>query len=145
MDSAPPDTAPPDTGPPPCPTGYSRSLSGSSSCYRIVATGRTWQQAETDCESAGAHLIVVNDAAEDAFVPPRHWMGYSETVSDGDWVWVTGTTDSGYTGWASGEPAFGGAACAVQRTDGWHDDNDYENKSYVCEHDGVMADGSAWE
>ncbi len=143
-DTAPPDTRPPDATPA-CPSGYDRSLGASRSCYRIVSTTRTWQDAERDCESDGAHLIVVNDSVEDDFVPDYHWMGFSETVTDGDWRWVTGSRNSGYLGWAGGEPAYGGAACAVQRPDGWHDDNDYESKAYVCEHDGDAADAAAWE
>ncbi len=139
------DTAPPDTGPPPCPSGYTRVLPDRTSCYRVSGSSRTWQEAERDCETDGAHLVVVDDAMEDDLVPDYHWIGYSETITDGDWLWVTGAGASSYEGWASGEPRFGGAACAVQRPDGWHDDNDYEDKRYVCEYDGVAADGSTWE
>jgi hypothetical protein len=146
MDSAPRDTAPADTAPPPCPAGYSRSRSGSISCYRFVTTPPLdWQNAERDCESDGAHLIVVNDSAEDDFVPDYHWIGYSETVSEGTFLWVTGAGASSYEVWGGSDPDRSADAwCVVQRPDDWHDDNCFETKSYVCEYDGEPADSTTW-
>jgi len=146
-DSSPPDTGPPDTGPPDtgsgCPSGYSMNVVGT--CYRPVTSPTAdWQSAERDCESDGAHIVVIDDATEDGLIPDRSWIGYTETVTADAWLWVTGSGASSYDGFASGEPRAGGAACAVQRSDGWHDDNCYELKAYVCEFDGRAADPATW-
>jgi len=157
VDAAPPGDAPdgpggvdgdvpPDAALPPdafgCPASYTERVPGS--CYRLVTTGRTWDAAEADCEAAGAHLAVVDDPTENAFVSTNQWIGATENVTPGTFVWVTGAA-LGFTGWATGEPgAAGGASCVEARTDGWHDDNGPELKPYACEYDGVAADPAAY-
>jgi hypothetical protein len=123
-----------------CPVGYAVSPAGG--CYRIVANPLTWQQAEADCENdaVGAHLIVVDDVDEDAMLPDSHWIGYSENVTAGVFLWVTNSSGA-YTGFDLGEPVAGGnGLCVVTRPNGWHDDNCGELKAYVCEFDGIPAD-----
>ncbi len=121
-----------------CPTDYIENANGS--CYRTVSSTATWTVAEADCEddASGAHLIVIDSASEDAMVANFHWIGYTERVSDGEFLWVNGSLGE-YPGFASGEPVSGGAACVVTRSDGWHDDNCGESKVYVCEYDGMPA------
>lgn len=130
-----------------CPAGYGENAFGT--CYRFeTSTPKSWQDAETDCESEGAHLVVVDTQDEDAALPDVHWIGYSETVSEGTYVWVTGAGRSSYENWAiaAGEPdLLQDAYCAVTRPDNWHDDNCFETKSYVCEYDGIVADPSTWD
>lgn len=150
------DGAPPgevDSGPasdaasdaPGCPAGYTPNPFGS--CYRAeTATPRSWQEAEVDCESEGAHLVVVDSADEDAAIPDYHWIGYSETIQEGTFVWVTGPGSSSYESWAPSEPdSTENTYCVVTRPDDWHDDNCFEEKAYVCERDGVVADPSTWD
>jgi len=136
----PPDgpTAGSDGAPFACPTGYQLRVAGS--CLRVVASAVTWDVAEADCESAGAHLVVVDDADEDLSVPDNVWIGFTELVTPGTFQWVTGI-DNGFRGFASGEPgSVGGASCVEARADGWHDDNCPESKNYACEYDGHAAD-----
>jgi hypothetical protein len=133
-----PDASAPDAAS--CPSGYTERVPGS--CYRFDDTPRTWQDAEADCETAGAHLAVVDSSEEDTYVTGNRWIGFTEIVTPGTFVWVTGATIT-HTGWASGEPgAVGGASCVESRSDGWHDDNCPELKPYACEHDGTPADPS---
>jgi len=125
-----------------CPSGY--TLRADHSCYRAVNTARTWDAAEADCETAGAHLAVVDDLTEDGAVPDNVWIGYTELITPGTFKWVTGVAAT-YTGFAAGEPgSVGGASCVEARADGWHDDNCPEAKNYVCEFDGRAADPSAF-
>jgi len=148
VDSAAADTTPSDSRRPDmglsCPSSYSMNVVGT--CYRIVTSPRLdWQDAERACEADGAHLVVVNDAAEDALVPDLHWIGYSETVTEGTFLWVTGAGASSYVVWGGTDPdRLADAYCVVQRPDDWHDDNCYETKPYVCEFDGRAADPAAW-
>ncbi len=121
-----------------CPTNYIENANGS--CYRVVSTSATWTAAEADCEddASGAHLIVIDDATEDAMVANFHWIGYTERVTEGEFLWVNGSSGT-YPGFASGEPVAGGGACVVTRSDGWHDDTCIKSKVYVCEYDGMPA------
>src|SRR5689334_4622198 len=124
LSDAPDASNPPDGEPPPdatlapdsssCPSTYTERVPGS--CYRLVTTARTWDAAEADCETAGAHLAVVDDSTENGFVSTGQWIGASENVTPGTFVWVTGAP-LGFTGWAPGEPgAAGGASCIEART-----------------------------
>lgn len=126
-----------------CPTGYLANVNGS--CYRFVTAAATWMLAEADCEddASGAHLIVVDDATENAMLPPFHWIGYSEIVTAGVFLWVNGST-AAYAGFAASDPVIGGAQCVVTRPDGWHDVNCGGLKSYVCEFDGIPADPTTY-
>lgn len=127
-----------------CPSEYTENAFGT--CYRDVTSGERWQAAEEDCESDGAHLVVVDDAAENAAVPNGRWIGYSETVTEGTFLWVTGAGASTFAGpWGGGDPdRLDDAYCVERRSDGWHDDNCWEAKAYLCEHDGRPADPSTW-
>jgi hypothetical protein len=129
-----------------CPGGYTENAFGS--CYRIVTTPLSWQAAEAECETTtGAHLVVVDNGLEDAALPTatEHWIGYSETVAQGTYLWVTGA-GVGFERWAPTEPdSLADAYCATTRPDAWHDDNCFELKRSVCELDGVAADPAAWQ
>jgi hypothetical protein len=126
----------------PCPTGYTQ---GSTGCHRAVSATADWLTAEKNCEQdgVGAHLVVVDNAAENSALPDNVWIGLSERVTAGVFLTVTGQPQ-GFTAYAPGEPVSGGAACVESRPDGWHDDNCYEQKKYVCEFDGVPASSSAY-
>ncbi len=121
-----------------CPSGF--TLRAPLSCHRPSTTSVAWRDAEVACESDGAHLVVVDDSAEDVALPANVWIGASELVIPGTFKWVTGVA-SAFTRWAPTEPgAVGGASCVEARPDGWHDDNCPELKAYVCEYDGRAAD-----
>jgi hypothetical protein len=127
-----------------CPPAYAPS--GFVTCYRTELVGAAWRSAEADCENDGAHLVVVGSQAEDLALPDQYWIGYSETVVQGTFLWVTGPGASTYTNWASLEPdLLAGAYCTTTRPDNWHDDNCGEAKPYICEHDGIPADPTSWQ
>src|SRR5262245_12171078 len=54
-----------------CPMDYKAETNGG--CYRIGQGVDDWLSAELDCESDGAHLVVVDDAIEDQLVPDSVW------------------------------------------------------------------------
>ena len=35
-----------------------------NSCYKVVLTNKNWEAAGQECQSLGAHLVVIGDAAE---------------------------------------------------------------------------------
>lgn len=130
---------------PRCPAGY--VLNDVGTCYRDVTSGASWQSAEEDCEDDGAHLVVVDSAEELDGIPFGRWIGYSETVMQGTFVWVTGPGASTFAPpWGGTDPdTTADAFCVERRTDGFRDDNCFEAKAYVCEHDGRAADPRTWD
>ncbi|XP_029299312.1 lactose-binding lectin l-2-like [Cottoperca gobio] len=82
-------------------------------CYKYVATGMTWADAELHCVSEGANLVSIHSRAEEDFVRSlvknfdRHekytWIGLSDIHKEGRWMWSDGSAVN-YVFWNSGEP-----------------------------------------
>lgn len=99
-----------------CLNGYYRY---GSSCYKFPGTETTWPLARAACQADGGDLVVINDAAEHAFINSTRlqsssfWIGYTDAAVEGTWAWISPST---YTSWQTswGEPN-GGAAhdCAA--------------------------------
>ncbi len=69
---------------------------------------RTWADAEAWAVGEGAHLVTIDDQAEQDFVYSRfgdaaRWIGLSDAETEGTYVWADGTPFS-YNHWASGYP-----------------------------------------
>jgi hypothetical protein len=106
-------------------------------------TARSWSAAQADCATKGAHLVVINNLAEnahvDALLVTEIWIGYSDQAVEGTFVWAVAT--SSYTNWRpDGNPNDGSGTepqdCAEIDEDGsglWNDDNCPELDTYVCE------------
>ena len=67
-----------------------------------------YSDARRICQTEGGDLASIHSAREnaDAFALTRGattWIGYSDAVSEGSWVWADGTSTD-YTNWAPGEP-----------------------------------------
>jgi hypothetical protein len=109
VDAALPDAAPPDATLPPdasmpltCPTGYQHGMGQNADhCYRFVTPGKSWANAESDCENdnsgggAKPHLIVFSNEAEfndvrQALSTRQIWVGADDLASEGNFVNVTG-------------------------------------------------------
>jgi len=85
------------------------------SLYFINPQSQDANQSELDARQLGAHLVVFNDAAENAAVLAALnssgviasvgavWVGYTDAQSEGNWITLDGTPMS-YLNWAPGEP-----------------------------------------
>lgn len=83
------------------------------STYQLLSSD-TWVNSETFAQSKGAHLLTINDLAENTWLTTQafsqwglshsFWIGYYRNPSNpSQFVWADGST-SGYTNWAPGEP-----------------------------------------
>uniref|UniRef100_A0A3P9HC33 C-type lectin domain-containing protein n=2 Tax=Oryzias latipes TaxID=8090 RepID=A0A3P9HC33_ORYLA len=89
-----------------------------SSCYFFSYTEsssnqKTWQNSRTDCIRREADLIVIDSPAEQKFVSStvhsiaagsRFWIGLTDKVIEGRWVWINNVTEVEQRYWMDGEP-----------------------------------------
>lgn len=127
----------------PCP----RQMRGAHA-YLFCETPARFVDARRFCQDRGYDLIVVDDAAENAFarangpVGVDMYLGFTDEDVEGSWRWVDGRlgwmdgASLGYTNWLAGEPNDGGPGqdCAVIGPDGtWRDLRCVGNLPFVCE------------
>ena len=81
-----------------------------TSAYTLGTPNLSWTAAEAEARAAGGQLVVIDSAAENAFVASTFGdglrsipIGLSDVASEGDWVTPDGDP-APYTNWASGEP-----------------------------------------
>ncbi|XP_060711146.1 hepatic lectin-like [Hemiscyllium ocellatum] len=95
--------------------------------YYFSTQKTTWKEAQTFCESMGAHLVVINNAEEQMYLQQNgrctNWIGLHDTVEEGKWRWVDGTDyDSNMKFWDSSQPNGHEEDCVVMSCSGqWHD------------------------
>lgn len=91
--------------------------SGTNKEYALSSLAMTWTQARAEAQSFGADLVIIQDQAEDTWLYQNMgtladtvfpgtggvWIGLSDHVSEGNFVWVDGSSLS-YTNWAVNEP-----------------------------------------
>lgn len=110
-------------------------MNNSCSLYFINPQFMTGPQAQAYAQSFGANLISVQSASENAdlvqalsnqgFSSNVIWIGYSDAVAEGSFVWYDGAPLS-YSNWAPGEPNDAGGVedCTQIYPDGsWNDLN----------------------
>jgi len=136
-----------------CPQDY-EDLGVAGSKYRFVSPPAAWVDAEADCEndSATAHLVVLDNAAELAVIDPKSggkaWIGFTDRVMENSFLNVTGGSTT-FQPWQNGEPNDGGLEIGSEdcvELDGAeiNDENCPLARSYVCECDAQPALRSAY-
>lgn len=117
--------------------------------YKLIFTTRTWNEAKTDCEARGGHLVTLTSSNENDFVfnlaeQNIIWIGFTDETIEGEWQWVTGEGVN-FTNWKSGEPndADGGEDYTEMYVDGlWKDNGAPAVPSmthyYICEWDDIV-------
>ena len=69
---------------------------------------RSWDDANIQAVAEGAHLVTINDAAEqkwlsEIFGHRPYWIGLTDYATEGEWVWESGEPVN-FTNWAPHEP-----------------------------------------
>ena len=106
--------------------------------YYNPNTTNNWNTAQSQAAAVGATLLTVCSLAENdavwqaavaAGITGGLWLGYSDQVTEGNWVWADGSTCS-FTNWNTSEPSnsscFGSTAgedgAVIQMSNGrWND------------------------
>jgi hypothetical protein len=120
-----------------------------TSKYFFGSMNKGWALAETDCETRGGHLVVIGDETERMAIHNvlggTFWIGISDLVTDGTFVWVTDESTGGYppatgTPWASDPKTTAGDCVQMTGAGGTWSNNDCGNsRNYLCECDGYAA------
>jgi hypothetical protein len=112
--------------------------------YRSEGNTATYADAMASCAAEGGHLAVVTDTAENDYVrsmiSDTSWIGFSDSVSEGNFTWITGSTSS-YNKWSGPQPDDnGGEDCVEVNTNGdWNDQKCAATRGFVCECDPTVA------
>ncbi|XP_062502150.1 hepatitis A virus cellular receptor 1-like [Corticium candelabrum] len=127
--------------------GWTRS---GLSCYLLVSTRTSWDDAETDCVSKGGHLASIASVNENSVVLSLRgtsssdnrdaWIGLHDQVVENTFVWADGT-NSTCTNWdpETNEPNDSGD-CVRIRSDGkWRDHGCSSLYRYVCESNATLS------
>ncbi|XP_019616805.1 PREDICTED: C-type lectin domain family 4 member M-like [Branchiostoma belcheri] len=121
-----------------CPDGWTRNK---QSCYLLVDTPKTWQDARDACHQLQADLASLTTADEQTYmaaqVDDTYWFGLSDIVAEDDWQWEDGTNyDPTVTNWNSNEPNnMNDEDCAEigSHAWGWNDQACTDRNGYICE------------
>ncbi|XP_078374837.1 uncharacterized protein LOC144658301 [Oculina patagonica] len=90
------------------------ALCGSS--YLLFTVRETWSNAQARCRSLGAELVKIESAVENKFLKSTffalsagsfgvtYWIGLSDQVEEGKWMWTDGSLLANYTNWGNNNP-----------------------------------------
>ncbi|XP_062334855.1 C-type lectin domain family 4 member M-like isoform X6 [Osmerus eperlanus] len=77
------------------------------SCYYVSTVMKTWTDSRQDCIGRGADLVIINSLEEQKFLDNLNktvWIGLTDTVTEGNFIWVDGTPLTTPTYWYSPQP-----------------------------------------
>ncbi|MGH0138496.1 UNVERIFIED_CONTAM: hypothetical protein FKN15_076927 [Acipenser sinensis] len=91
----------------------------SNKCYYFSNDTMNWNSSHKNCTSMGGHLVIIETVEEQRFLSEKakqilnntiltmkeelsHWIGLTDVVKEGDWLWVDNTTlNSSTVYWAT--------------------------------------------
>nr|XP_034308987.1 perlucin-like isoform X5 [Crassostrea gigas] len=131
--------------PAPCPHGW---VNRGSSCYAFITdVPATWTEAEVHCNLMQSRLVEIETVVEDEFLEVHllnggfkgdFWIGLSDILVEGEWVWMSTQKVAQYTNWWPGEPNnlhSPGEDCAALtgRLFHWNDFPCLWHRNFICE------------
>jgi len=136
---------------PACPSNYTEL---GNRHYRLATNNTGWTAAASDCADDGVntHLVVISDDAELDLINSTYstenevWIGLSDLVTDGTFLWVTVENTMGYPP-ASGAPwqNLGADPCVLLKVpDGFNTRGCTLNRRSLCECDAYANDVSRY-
>jgi len=95
-----------------CPLGFDSSGLG---CYKLVKSSKQWYSAEVECARHGGNLAVITSDLDQRAVRKyldqqsngmrfAVWIGLTDVMGEGNWMWSNGQQLGRYNNWYPGEP-----------------------------------------
>ncbi|XP_019622808.1 PREDICTED: low affinity immunoglobulin epsilon Fc receptor-like [Branchiostoma belcheri] len=124
-----------------CPSGYERFCEKPDMCYKISTDGKNYTDARSACHADGGRLAMPKDKATNDFLAKAGytnfvWIGLTDEVTEGTWVWEDGTKlGTGWNNWGLGAPTQNDnlSNCATLSATNWFDSNCRGITHYICE------------
>ncbi|XP_036809894.1 C-type lectin domain family 10 member A-like isoform X1 [Oncorhynchus mykiss] len=101
-----------------CPEGWQKF---ESSWYFLSTETKTWNESRKDCLERGADLVIINSDKEQEFLFNLNkgvWIGLTDSVTEGNLIWVDGTPLTTPRYWpphqpdnGDGKPEYGEEDC----------------------------------
>ncbi|XP_041653037.1 C-type lectin domain family 4 member M-like [Cheilinus undulatus] len=125
-----------------CPAKWNKF--GTCTCIYVSPGSRSWSLSRDFCISLGGRLAILNNDDKMTFVNGllgsgvEAWIGLTDSVKEGTWKWVDGSTAT-TTFWGSGQPnSWGGGQDCVEFTQNsnnghWNDDSCSTEQICICE------------
>ncbi|XP_047387892.1 CD209 antigen-like protein E isoform X2 [Sciurus carolinensis] len=130
----------------PCPWSWEAFQ---ESCYFFSRTLGSWEDSVSSCQAMGAHLVIINNTAEQRFLrywdirkSQRTWIGLSDHNNEGSWYWVD-NTPLRLSFWKEGEPNdSGNEDCVELVAEDWNDSKCAAQNFWVCERPSAPCPGA---
>ncbi|XP_077984091.1 uncharacterized protein LOC144438793 [Glandiceps talaboti] len=134
---------------PACSSGW---VSLDDSCYYFSSSTMTFDNAQSDCKSNNGDLAIIDSDAKWNFISQyiryryytrNYWVGFTDTASEGTWVWENGVEDSSNSHWRSGSPDNSGGSehCArLDQYNGYQDVSCSSSNYFICEDNFYLTD-----
>ncbi|XP_067106057.1 C-type lectin domain family 4 member M-like [Osmerus mordax] len=77
------------------------------SCYYVSTEQKNWTDSRHGCRDRGADLVIINSPEEQEFLnnlTKRVWIGLTDTVTEGTFIWVDGTPLTTPKYWYGSQP-----------------------------------------
>ena len=92
-----------------CAGGDARATDPSGTCFVYFTGPMTWNAAQAACVAFGAQLAIIKSAQTNQVVTSLlgdadAFIGATDRVTEGSFVWLDGTSLAGYANWRAGEP-----------------------------------------
>ncbi|XP_031670495.1 CD209 antigen-like protein C [Oncorhynchus kisutch] len=128
-----------------CPKGWQHF---ESSWYFLSDDTKTWKESREDCLERGADLVIINSDEEQEFLfnlNKKVWIGLTDSVTEGNLIWVDGTSLTTPRYWHKPQPDngagrldYGEEDCVEIRKDqrpleAWNDLSCDRKIYWVCE------------
>ena len=86
----------------------------SGASYQLIDDAQTWFNAQARCANLGAQLVKIESATINDFIKTTFldtsggyddaWIGLSDQINVGTWIWSDGSSSAGYQNWGGDNP-----------------------------------------
>ncbi|XP_052083683.1 perlucin-like [Mytilus californianus] len=117
-----------------------------SYCYYFSVDESNWTDSKSSCQNQESMLAEVVSTEQLAFLTTKageygskfYFLGGSDIVTEGEWIWTTSRTNFTVTNWTPSAPSDdkGKENCLEMRKGAgyqWNDVHCDKNKTYICQ------------